>query len=218
MGQVGVPRRRLGPTCQDRPVDATVQKIVDELVAAAGRHDATKADRLDRWRVLEPDAGRFLWFLTQAVGARTIVEVGTSRGVSTLYLADAARRTGGRVVSLDTDATAQEHARRSLTEAGLADHVTLRAQDGGAALSGLPDASVDLLFLDAERTEYAAWWPHPARVLRAGGVLVADNALSHPEEIAPLRTLIAQEPGLTTTTIGVGKGELLALRGARSSW
>jgi predicted O-methyltransferase YrrM len=198
-------------------VDATVQNIVDELVAAAERHDATKANRLDRWRVLEPDAGRFLWFLTQAVGARTIVEVGTSRGVSTLYLADAARRTGGRVVSLDTDATAQEHARRSLTAAGLADHVTLRSQDGGAALAGMPDGSVDLLFLDAERTEYAVWWPHPARVLRAGGVLVADNALSHPEEMAPLRALVAQEPGLTTTTIGVGKGELLALRRAGSS-
>ena len=195
-------------------MDATVQNIVDELVAAAERHDATKANRLDRWRVLEPDAGRFLWFLTQAVGARTIVEVGTSRGVSTLYLADAARGTGGRVVSLDTDATAQEHARRSLTAAGLADHVTLRSQDGGAALAGMPDGSVDLLFLDAERTEYAVWWPHPARVLRVGGVLVADNALSHPEEIAPLRTLIAQEPGLTTTTIAIGKGELLALRGS----
>ena len=195
-------------------MDATVQKVVDELVAAAERHDATKANRLDRWRVLEPDAGRFLWFLTQAVGARTIVEIGTSRGVSTLYLADAARRTGGRVVSLDTDAVAQEHARRSLTDAGLADHVTFRVQDGGTALADHPDESVDLLFLDAERTEYPGWWPHPARVLRVGGVLVADNALSHPEEIAPLRTLIAQEPGLTTTTIAIGKGELLALRGS----
>ena len=50
------------------------------------------------------------------------------------------------------------------------------------------------------------------RVLRAGGVLVADNALSHPAEIAPLRELIEREPRLCTTTIGVGKGELLALR------
>jgi predicted O-methyltransferase YrrM len=189
-----------------------VQKVVDELIAAAKRHDATQENRLDRWRVLEPDAGRFLWFLTQAVGARTIVEVGTSRGVSTLHLADAARRTGGHVVSLDTDPAAQEDARRALVAAGLSDHVSLRAQDGGAALAGMPDGSVDLLFLDAERTEYPSWWPHPARVLRAGGVLVADNALSHPDEIAPLRALITQEPGLTTTTIGVGKGELLALR------
>ena len=193
-------------------VDPIAQKVVDELVAAAERHDAGQDNRLDRWRVLEPDAGRFLWFLTQALAARTIVEVGTSRGVSTLHLADAARHTGGRVVSLDTDAVAQEHARRSLDAAGLADHVTFRTQDGGAALAGLPDESVDLLFLDAERTEYPSWWPHPARVLRVGGVLVADNALSHPAEIAPLRDLVAQDPRLTTTTIGVGKGELLALR------
>ena len=70
---------------------------------------------------------------------------------------------------------------------------------------------MDLLFLDAERTEYPSWWPHPVRVLRTGGVLVADNALSHPEEIAPLHDLLIQD--LTaTTTIPVGKGELVAIR------
>ena len=193
-------------------MDAVVQKVIDDVVAAAERHDATKADRLDRWRVLEPDAGRFLWFLAQSVGARTIVEVGTSRGVSTLWLADAAHATGGHVLSIDLDAAAQQDARRTVAEAGLADHVTFRVEDGGTALAGLPDGSVDLLFLDAERTEYPSWWPHPARVLRVGGVLVADNALSHPTEIAPLHDLIEQDGRLTTTTIGVGKGELLALR------
>jgi predicted O-methyltransferase YrrM len=193
-------------------VDATVQRIIDDLVRTAEEHDATKADRLERWRVLEPDAGRFLWFLTQAVGARSIVEIGTSRGVSTLWLADAARATGGHVVSIDTDADAQRHARATVAEAGLDGLVTFRVADGGQALAGLADGALDLLFLDAERTEYPGWWPHPARVLRPGGVLVADNATSHPAEIAPLRELIAADPALTTTTIDVGKGELLALR------
>ena len=193
-------------------MEATVQATLDALFQAAERHDATQENRLDRWRALEPDAGRFLWFLAQAVGARTIVEIGTSHGVSTLWLADAARTTGGSVLSLDTDAAAQEEARRWVTAAGLAAHVTFRVDDGGAALAGLADGSVDLLFLDAERTEYPSWWPHPVRVLRPGGVLVADNALSHPEEIAPLRALLEQDPRSTTTTIGVGKGELLALR------
>jgi predicted O-methyltransferase YrrM len=193
-------------------VDATVQQIIDDLVRTAEEHDATKADRLERWRVLEPDAGRFLWFLTQAVGARSIVEIGTSRGVSTLWLADAARATGGHVVSIDTDADAQEHARATVAGAGLDGLVTFRVADGGEALAGLADGELDLLFLDAERTEYPGWWPHPSRVLRSGGVLVADNATSHPEEIAALRELIAADPALTTTTIGVGKGELLALR------
>ena len=195
-------------------MDELVRNSIEALSAAAERHDATQADRLDRWRVLEPDAGRLLWFLTQAVGARTVVEIGTSRGVSTLWLADAARGTGGRVLSLDTDAAAQEHARATVAEAGLAEYVQFRVADGGAALAELADGAVDLLFLDAERTEYPGWWPHPARVLRVGGVLVADNALSHPAEMAPLGELIERDPRLVTTTIGVGKGELVALRRA----
>jgi predicted O-methyltransferase YrrM len=192
-------------------VDHVVQAVIDAVTEAAVRHDAAQADRLDRWRVLEPDAGRFLWFLAQAVGARTIVEVGTSRGVSTLWLADAARATGGRVVSFDTDPAAQRDAAANLTDAGLAEYVDLRLQDGAAGLAALGDGAVDLLFLDAERTEYPSWWPHPARVLRAGGVLVADNALSHPDEIAPLEALLRRDLA-AVATIPVGKGELVARR------
>lgn len=193
-------------------MDAGVQRTIDQLNRAAEEHDAGQADRLDRWRVLEPDAGRFVWFLALTVRALMIVEIGTSRGVSTLWLADAARSTGGRVLSIDTDEAAQEHARRSVAEAGLTEYVQFRVGDGGDALAGLPNGVVDLLFLDAERTEYPAWWPHPVRVLREGGALVVDNALSHPDEIAPLRAVLEDDPGLAVTTIAVGKGELVALR------
>lgn len=193
-------------------MDDVVATVLERLTAEAARHDAGQANRLDRWRVLEPDAGRFLWFLTQTVAARSIVEIGTSRGVSTLWLADAARTTGGTVTTYDTDPAAQDDARATTAEAGLTDLVDFRLEDGGAALSSLADGSVDLLFLDAERTEYPSWWPHPVRVLRAGGVLVADNALSHPDEIAPVEALLRADPGLTVTTITVGKGELVALK------
>lgn len=195
-------------------MDATVRQLIDDLTTAAERHDAAEPDRLRRWRVLEPDAGTFVWFLAQAVGARAVVEIGTSRGVSTLWLADAARATGGRVLSVDTDPAAQRATADTLARAGLDGFVELRAGDGGAVLAELADASVDLLFLDAERTEYSGWWPHPVRVLRPGGVLVADNATSHPQELAPLRALVAADPSLTTTMIPVGKGELVALRSA----
>ncbi|MFC5236353.1 O-methyltransferase [Pseudonocardia zijingensis] len=192
-------------------MDDAVRAVIDRVGDAAARHDAAQEDRLDRWRVLEPDAGRFLWFLVQAVGARTVVEVGTSRGVSTLWLADAVRATGGRVVSVDPDAEAQRAAAANLAEAGLSGYAELRPVDGGAALAELGDGEVDLLFLDAERTEYPSWWPHPVRVLRAGGLLVADNALSHPGEIAPLEALCRRD--LTAVaTIAVGKGELVARR------
>lgn len=193
-------------------MDNVVAAVIERLTEEAGRHDAGLANRLERWRVLEPDAGRFLWFLTQTVGARSIVEIGTSRGVSTLWLADAARAAGGTVTTYDTDPAAQDDARRTTGEAGLTDLVDFRLADGGEALAALPDGSVDLLFLDAERTEYPSWWPHPVRVLRSGGVLVADNALSHPDEIAPVEALLRADPGLTVTTITVGKGELVALK------
>ena len=58
-------------------MDPTVRRTIDELVEAAEHHDATLPNRLDRWRVLEPDAGRFLWFLTQALRARSLDEAGT---------------------------------------------------------------------------------------------------------------------------------------------
>ncbi|MFL6124188.1 O-methyltransferase [Actinophytocola sp.] len=193
-------------------MDDVVQRVIDRVTEAAARHDATQENRLDRWRVLEPDAGRFLWFLAQTVGARNIVEIGTSRGVSTLWLADAARASGGRVISYDTDPDAQRDAARTIEEAGLQAFVELRLGDGGEGLATLGDGAVDLLFLDSERPEYPSWWPHPVRVLRSGGVLVADNALSHPDEIAPLHDLLLSD--LTAvTTIPVGKGELVALRG-----
>jgi predicted O-methyltransferase YrrM len=193
-------------------MDAATQKIIDDLVVAAEEHDAAQADRLDRWRVLEPDAGRLVWFLVQALPARSIVEIGTSRGVSTLWLADAARSVGGHVLTVDVDREAQDAARDSLRAAGLVEQVTFRGGDGGAVLADLADGSVDLLFLDAERAEYPSWWPHPMRVLRPGGLLVADNATSHAAEIAPLRDLIQSEDGMVMITVAVGKGELMALR------
>jgi predicted O-methyltransferase YrrM len=193
-------------------MDARVRAVIDEVWAEGERHDANEPDRLKRWRVLEPQAGELIWFLVHVIKARTIVEVGTSRGVSTLWLAEAARTSGGRVRSVDLDMDSQAIALRHLTKAGLADQVDFTVGDGGALLTQLPDESVDLLFLDSERTEYPGWWPHPARVLRPGGLLIADNALSHPAEIAPLRALVEGDPRLTATTLTVGKGELVAVR------
>ncbi|MGI5132084.1 O-methyltransferase [Pseudonocardia sp. CA-107938] len=193
-------------------MDTRVRAVLDEVATAAAQHDAGIADRLLRWRVLEEDAGQLLAVLVRATGAHEVVEVGTSRGVSTLWLADAVRATGGRVVSLDPDAAAQAAAAENVARAGLADHVTFTAVDGGSYLARMPDAAIDLLFLDAERTEYPGWWPHPLRVLRPGGLLVADNATSHPDEIAPFAALLRAEPGVTTTIATVGKGELIAVR------
>lgn len=149
--------------------------------------------------------------VVRIIGARDIVEIGTSNGYSTIWLADAAADTGGTVVSVDT--ASSEEAGENLSRAGVADRVKLIQEDGGRHLAELPDGSVDLLFLDAERTEYTSWWPQPARVLRPGGVLAVDNVHApKPDELTGFIALVTDDDRFTGSTVPVGKGLHLAWR------
>jgi predicted O-methyltransferase YrrM len=190
-------------------VDDKLRALLADLYADGVEHDAAQPDRLRRRRNLEPDTAELLAVLLRIAAARRVVEIGTSNGYSTIWLADAARGTGGRVVTVDT----QEWAgvRENIKSAGLDDLVDVRLEGGGSYLAGVPDGSVDLLFLDAERTEYPNWWPHPIRVLRPGGLLAVDNVLSHPDEVAPFLALVADDH-CDTTTVAVGKGLAIACR------
>ena len=196
-------------------MDRRLSQFVDELHAGGIAHDAAQPDRLLTRRNLEPATAGLLSLVVRIAGAREVVEIGTANGCSTIWLADAVGDTGGHVVSVDT--AAADDARTNLTLAdaiqpGLATRVELRQEDGGAYLARLAGGSVDLLFLDAERVEYPSWWPHPVRVLRAGGVLAIDNVLSHAEEVAPFLTLLAGDPALVSATVAVGKGLHLGWR------
>ncbi len=159
-------------------VEAHLRHYLEKLHAQGAAFDARQPDRLHRRRNLEPDSAHPLWMLMLACGSQSIVEVGTSNGYSTLWWAHAAVRTRGHVVSLDVDPTAQGEAHRHLERKGLRASVDLVRRDAGPYLADLPERCVDFLFLDAERSQYASWWPHPVRVLAAHGLLVVDNASS----------------------------------------
>lgn len=92
----------------------------------------------------------------------------------------------------------------------------------GTALRGRPlknsaKSSFDLVFLDSERSEYPAWWPDVKRILRKGGLLVADKATSHAAEMAPFAARVAADSEFTTCTVSVGAGEFPATQVARQS-
>src|SRR5262245_17289371 len=188
-------------------------KFLENLYVDGEAHDRAQPDRLLKRRNLEPDTADLLSIVVRIARARTVVEIGTSNGYSAIWLADAAGDTDGAVVSVDT--ASLEEARNNLASAdavqpGLATRVEFRQEDGGAYLARLADESVDLLFLDSERVEYLNWWPHPARVLRRGGVLAIDNVLSHADEVAPFLKLLDRD--FVGTTVAVGKGLHLASR------
>src|SRR3954447_23290890 len=152
-------------------MDANLRALLSELFERGVAHDAAEPDRLRRLRNLEPATAELLTFVLRAARARDIVEIGTSNGYSAIWLADAARDTGGRVTSVDVEEWSG--VAENLRRAGVA--VQREIGGGGDYLAGRADGSVDLLFLDAERVEYAGWWPHLARVLKPGGVLAVDN-------------------------------------------
>jgi len=196
-------------------MNARFSAFVQELYSDGVSHDATQPNRLLKRRNLEPATSELLSLIVRIARARRVVEIGTANGVSALWLADAVADIDGRLVSVDTATTDEARsnlARADAVQPGLAERVEFRQEDGGGYLAQLASGSIDLLFLDAERVEYPGWWPHPARVLRPGGLLAIDNVLSHPDEVAPFLALLSREPAFVGRTVALGKGLHLAWR------
>ena len=148
-------------------MDSTRQAFLDELYAHGRAHDEGLADRLERFRNVEPETAELLGVLVRAMGAERVLEIGTSNGYSTIWLGDAAQAVGGSVISLDIDAERTAAAFDNLTQAGVDEFVELHTQAAADALAAFDEGAFDLVFLDAERREYASYWPDLVRVLRA---------------------------------------------------
>jgi predicted O-methyltransferase YrrM len=187
--------------------------IADEVFAAGREYDARQADRLSRFRNVEPPTAELLGVLVRATGAQRILEIGTSNGHSTLWLADAAEMTGGRVETLDLDPRRTALAHQNLERAGLGEVVDCRTIGAAQALAEHPDGAWQLVFLDAERPEYPAYWPDLRRGLAPGATLAIDNAISHASELTEFNRLLAADPRLTSTLLPIGAGLILAVDG-----
>jgi predicted O-methyltransferase YrrM len=187
-------------------MDAARRELAAEIHAAATEHDAAQADRLDRYRILEPETAELLAVLVRATGARRLLEL----GYSTIWLADAAEAVGGTLVSVELDPERGATAGKNLERAGL--RAELRVADAGETLRGSADESWDLIFLDAERPAYAGYWPDVLRSLAPGGLVAVDNVMSHAAQVEELLALMAAEPAVTTTQVPVGAGLQLAVK------
>lgn len=193
-------------------MDEHLAALVGELHRHGVDHDADKPDRLDRLRNLEPDSAALLALLVRATGARTLLELGTSNGYSTLWLADAVRANGGRMVSVDLDPERSHQAAANLDRAGLRPVVELRVQDAADALEQSQDSEWDLIFLDAERPAYPTYWPDLVRTLKPGALLAVDNVLSHADQVADFRALVTADPRVSEALAPTGAGVLLVVR------
>jgi predicted O-methyltransferase YrrM len=194
-------------------MNAARRRLADELYTTSRQHDESRSDRLERFRNVEPPTAELLGVLIRATGARRILELGTSNGYSTIWLADAAEATGGTVVSVDVDAERTELARGNLLRAGLEGGVELRTEDAAVTLGRSGDLAWQFVFLDAERPAYPGYLPDLVRTLAPSGLLAIDNVQSHAHELVEFTSLIEAEPALTQTVVPVGAGLRVAVRG-----
>ncbi|HCT2508969.1 TPA: O-methyltransferase [Aeromonas dhakensis] len=189
-----------------------LEQLKRELELFGERHDGAQHSRGSKMLNITRDTGELLAVLVQTRGAQAVLEIGTSNGYSTLWLAEAVKRLGGRVTTIELDEGKRAMAAANFECAGLAPWIEQLAGDAGTLLPTLPRAAYQLIFLDSDRRHYQAWWPEIQRLLAPRGLLVVDNAVSHREELAEWMAEVAQDPAFATALVPVGKGEWLVVR------
>jgi predicted O-methyltransferase YrrM len=193
-------------------VAKTLDALLVELEQFGMDNDGTGPERARRMLNITRDTGELLAVLVRATAARRVLEIGTSNGYSTLWLASAARAIGGAVTTVEQAEYKVGLAAANFARSGLARFITLVHDDAGRVLRRSTDGAFDLVFLDSERPEYPGWWPDLKRVLRPGGLLVVDNATSHRAEMAPFVALVSADTAFVTSLVPVGNGEFLAVK------
>ena len=198
-------------------MNTPLKELLSELEQFGRSNDAANADYPRRMLNITRDTGEFLAVLVRAANARRVIEIGTSNGYSTLWLAQASLAVDGHVTTIEVADIKVGMAARNFERSGLSRLITQLHGEAGGLIRHMADSSFDLIFLDSERSEYVGWWANLRRILRNGGLLVVDNAVSHANEMAPFVAVVSADPEFTTCTAPVGNGEFLATRGPRSS-
>lgn len=163
--------------------------------------------------------GDFLRSLAVGRGAKTIFELGTSYGYSTLFLADAARQTGGKVVSFDVHAGKQEYAAGMLAKAGLADVVEFRCGDA-IELIGQETGAVDLALLDIWKSAYEPAFEALYPRLSDGAIIISDNMIlpaSAREMVRAFRKAVLAKGDMQSALLPLGSGIELSVKWSAGS-
>lgn len=162
------------------------------------------------WNVSRENA-RFLALLIKSVGARRVLEVGTSNGYSTLWFARALQEMGegGAVVAIEHDAVRAEMARRNYRRAGLDGTITLLEGDA-RTLIARQSGPFDFVFLDAEKSEYAEYLRAALPLVRSGGLIAGDDTISLREEMGEYVDLAFSSPDLESVEVPIDDGVILS--------
>ncbi|HLB17593.1 MAG TPA: class I SAM-dependent methyltransferase [Gaiellaceae bacterium] len=186
-------------------LDDRVRAVLERLE----REDAGERERgapaSERSRQVARTTGQFLFALVSPQVDCEVLEIGGSRGYSTVWLAAGVGHLGGRVLSLENDPAKAEAWRRTIADAGLDEWAELVEGDAFETLERIDDV-FDIVFLDAEKDDYERLFALARTKLEPGGLVVADNVLSHPDPLAQYSAARQADPSLSSVTVPLDRG------------
>ncbi len=191
-----------------------IRNYLRQLEDHARAHDARESEHSRKLLNLEPETAELVSILARSSHARRILEIGTSNGYSTIWLATSAGPDGGRIISIDRSPEKHKLAHQNLLATGLLQFVDLRLGDATDVIKTLP-GPFDFVFFDADRTSAPGQLSLLLPKLAPQALVLADNVLSHPEEISGYLSMIKSLNQFQHVLIPVGKGLSVAFADSR---
>ena len=196
-------------------LDDRVRSVLGRLEAEDADERARGVAHEQRARQVAPTTGRFLFSFVAPQTDCEVLEIGGSRGYSSIWLAAGVRYLGGRVLSLESDPTKVETWRANVEEAGLTEWAELVEGDAFETLPAIDDV-FDVVFLDAEKEQYEQLFAEARTKLEPGAVVIADNVLSHEDTLGAYSRARQSDPTLESVTVPLDRGlELSAVLRSR---
>src|SRR5690349_4079390 len=186
-------------------LDDRIRSVLERLEQEDADERARGLPSSVRSRQVARTTGEFLFSIVAPQTDCEVLEIGGSRGYSTIWLAAAARILGGRVLSLEADPAKCDAWRRNVTEAGLDDWAELVEGDAYETLPAIDDV-FDVAFLDAEKDDYEPFFGLARPKLEPGGIVVADNVVSHVETLGAYSEARQSDPDLVSVTVPLDRG------------
>jgi len=185
--------------------DERVRAVLERLEREDADERARGLPSSERARQVARTTGQFLFALVSPQVDCEVLEIGGSRGYSAVWLAAGVRALEGRVLSLENDPAKATAWRRNVTDAGLDDWAELVEGDAFETLERIDDG-FDIVFLDAEKDDYERLFALARAKLEPGGLVVADNVLSHPDPLAQYSAARQADPSLSSVTVPLDRG------------
>ena len=186
-------------------LDDRVRAVLARLEAEDTDERARGVPREQRARQVARTTGQFLFAFVAPQTDCEVLEIGGSRGYSSIWLGAGVRHLGGRVLSLENDPAKVEAWRRNVAEAGLEDWCQLIDGDALEVVPGIADV-FDVVFLDAEKEQYEQLFTQARTKLEPGAVVIADNVLSHEDVLGAYSRARQSDPTLESVTVPQDRG------------